>query len=148
MLVLDSGYTVKHNPPPSRVPLGFALGNFFRRPNTDTLSITKHCNIEILLISIANIFPYCLVDRSLRKINSSRNSSRKVNAGVVIENICIVTRVWMYDGIQPQPLGNPLGFALGISLGLRLYFIVYPSSIHHNTDTVPATLGLLIIPQQ
>ena len=31
ILGLDSGYTVKYTPPPSGVPSGFALGNFFDR---------------------------------------------------------------------------------------------------------------------
>ena len=31
LLGLDSGYTVKYNPLPSGVPLGFALRNSFRR---------------------------------------------------------------------------------------------------------------------
>ena len=49
VLGLDSGYTVKYNPFPPRVPSGLALGNSFRqrvyltvypssRPNTDTIS--------------------------------------------------------------------------------------------------------------
>ena len=31
VLGLDSGYTIKYNPLPSGVPLGFALGNSFRQ---------------------------------------------------------------------------------------------------------------------
>ena len=62
-------------------------------------------------------------------------SPRRVNAGFIIKNVCILTRVRKYDERKPEFLGNPLGFALGISLGLRLYFMVYPSSCH-NTDTV------------
>ena len=45
--------------------------------------------------------------------------SRKDNTGVVIENVCIVTQVGIYNEIQPEPLGNPSRFALRISLGLR-----------------------------
>ena len=60
-----------------------------------------------------------------------------VNAGVVINNFCIVIQVGIYNEIKTRPLENSSGFALGISLGLRLYFIVYTSSCH-NTDTISA----------
>ena len=42
----------------------------------------------------------------------------------VIENDCIVTRVWVYDEISPELSGNPSGSALGISLRHRRYFII------------------------
>ena len=36
-------------------------------------------------------------------------SPRKDNTGIVIENVCMVTRVWIYGEIQPEPSGFPLG---------------------------------------
>ena len=76
------GYTVKYNPPPSGVPLGFALGNSFRRsgifdlypssrPNTDTVSTKmylwhKRKNLkDILYQNKANVLGMAASNRKL-----------------------------------------------------------------------------------
>ena len=56
------------------------------------LSITKHYNIDIYISSIAQSAWSNTEDQLFQYL-----SARKVNAGVLMENVCIVTRVKKYN---------------------------------------------------
>ena len=95
VLELDSGYTIKYTPPPSDVGIYLTVHPSSCH-NTDTFSITKHNNIEINLSSIAQstgqYFSVLLCCQSNTEIQIFQyRSFRKLNAGYVIENVCIVT---------------------------------------------------------
>ena len=53
-----------------------------------------------------------LIDRAIKKTLPIL-MSRKVNAGVVIENVLLVTWVRIYEKKKPEPSENPSGFPLG-----------------------------------
>ena len=103
VLGLNSGYTVKYNPFPSSVSSGFALRarsgkglnltvHPLSRPNTDTVYywtwMLQYCSINWAIFSrIAQL------SEQYRESTLPILISRKVNAGVVIENTCLVTWV-------------------------------------------------------
>ena len=56
-------------------------------------------NSPLLLNLLGNILPYCQLSEQYRESTLPMLISRKDNAGVVIENVGILTRVGIYEEI-------------------------------------------------
>ena len=113
------------------------LGNIFPYWSSSTGSVLKNK----LPVELGYIFQYTpsrtwsILENKVPAVGAIRRINSSNISGIVIENVCSLTKVRIYSEIKPEPSGNPLGFAFGISFGLRLYFTEYPSSCHI-TDTV------------